>query len=81
MIFDLWLPEAKRPSSSSRVSATPRAPATQRSPRACSMARNRHRCQQVALFERRDGNHPGVARPRSHRCFTGRHTKSYLKNP
>ena len=81
MILDLWLPEATRPSSSSGVSATPRAPAAQLSSHICPMVRNGHYCRQVALVERRDGSHPAVARSRSHRCFTARHTKSYLKNP
>jgi hypothetical protein len=49
-MFDLWLPEAKRPSSSSRVCDTPRAPATQRCLHAHSTAQNRRRDQQVALL-------------------------------
>lgn len=57
--FDLRLPEAKRPSLSSHVSGMPRAAATQQSPRARSMARNRHFCQRIACLRGAKAALPG----------------------
>ncbi len=79
--FDLWPLHAKRSSSPSHVSGMPREPATQHSRHACSTPQDRRGRPQIALFERPDGNRHRVARTRSQRCFTGRHTKPDLKNP
>ena len=80
MIFDLWLPEPKRPIV---IVARVRHATGHPLPNARLVPPRWPGTGTVAgkLSERRDGNHPRVARSRSHRCLTGRHTKSYLKNP
>ena len=82
MSFDLWLPEAKRPivivACVRHATGHPLPNARLVPPRwpGTGTVAGKVLCLRDAM-----ATIPRVARSRSHRCLTGRHTKSYLKNP